>query len=136
MKLDKQYQLTKFYPLQLTPKTNSRTIEPINSPTSTMKQSSIITFLQPNKTIEKKGRSVTSRRKDRSTHTENSPIVINNSFLQSHVSPSNKQTQTHLNHLHSYRQRPRNTFRPGDENSIKFKPHHTILNPYLQNLAL
>ena len=135
MKQDKQQQLTKFYPLQLTSKKNNRSIEPMTPPTPIMKQPSITTFFHPSKTTEKRSRLDTSRRNDKSTNTKNSTIVINNSSPTIHVSPRKNQTQPHLNYLYSYRQQACNTIHQIAVNPTPFKLHHVILNPYLPNHA-
>ena len=87
MRNDKQHRLTKFYPLQLTPKNNNRTIEASNPPKSNKKQPSIITFLQSTKTNEMKGRLDLNQRNNTTTHFENRTIVINNLSPTSNPSP-------------------------------------------------
>ena len=131
MRNDKQQQLTKFYPLQLTPKNNNRTIEQSNQPKSTKKQPSIIIFLQPTKTNETKGRLDLNRRNNTTTHIENRTIVINNLSPTSNPSPSKKLIQTHLKYLDGNRRQPRNKYYSADANHISFKKHHGIINPYL-----
>ena len=131
MRNDKQQQLTKFYPLQLTPKNNNRTIEQSNQPKSTKKQPSIIIFLQPTKTNETKGRLDLNRRNNTTTHIENRTIVINNLSPTSNPSASKKLIQTHLKYLDGNRRQPRNKYHSADANHISFKKHHEIINPYL-----
>ena len=119
MRNDKQQQLTKFYPLQLTPKNNNITIKPSNQPKSTKKQPSIIIFLQPTKTNETKGRLDLNRRNNTTTHIENRTIVINNLSPTSNPSASKKLIQTHLKYLDNNRRQPRNQLADANHNSSK-----------------
>ena len=129
MRNDKQQQITKFYPLQLAPKNNNRTIEQSNQPKSTNKQPSIIIFLQPTKTNETKGRLYLNRRNNTTTHIENRTIVINNLSSTSNPSSPNKLIQSHLKYLDSNRRHPRK--QSADANHDSSKKHREIINPYL-----